>query len=127
MSEALPVPLALHEAAIERLHARDPRTREPVPDDALAAAAAALRTARLAAEQIAATADALRRDPTRTGPAVVVELRRIAPQLSDRAGAALDGAAATLARAATDLEASMAPRPPARPRRWRSPARPGRC
>src|SRR5262245_59444101 len=108
-------PLAAHEAAIERLYASDARTREPVPDAPLDAAAPAMRQARLAGEQLAALVEAVRNDPTRAGPAGLVELRRAGSSIGERAARALDGGAEALRRGITGLQAEMEPRPPASP------------
>jgi hypothetical protein len=108
-------PLAANEAAIARLFPRDPRTGEPIPDATLDGALTAMRSARLAGEQIAALVEAVRRDPTRSGPAGLVELRRAVPSIGERAARALDAGAEQLRRAVSGLEAEMAPKPPASP------------
>ena len=69
----------MHESAVERFHTRDPRSREIIADHALMAASASMRAARQVGEPIAAMVDALHRDPTHTGPAVAMELRRVVP------------------------------------------------
>jgi hypothetical protein len=70
-------PLAANEAAIARLFPRDPRTGEPLPDTNLDGALTAMRSARLAAEQISHLVETIRRDPTRSGAGVIRALHAV--------------------------------------------------
>jgi hypothetical protein len=105
-------PLALHEAGVDRYQPRDPRTQEVILDPDLTAASAAMKIARGAAEQLAAAADALARDPSRTPATAGIELRRLAPVAGERATKALDVAGDRLRRAIVDIGERTAPAGP---------------
>lgn len=110
---SLRVPASLSEAEVERHYARDPTTGEIVGDDEIAMLAAAMASARAAAEQVAALADAAAVDRTRPPEAHTLAIRRAALAAGERGAAALDRARQRAAGVLARLDAeTAAPAPP---------------
>lgn len=108
MTEKLSVPISLDERTIDNFRARNPLTRDLVPDSELDAAANALRTTRGHAEQIHALSETLMKDPTRTPAAAALQLRQTSLKLAEKAAASLDNARAKVTAAITRLETETA-------------------
>lgn len=107
------VPPSLHEAFVDRHQARDPITRELLPDEELRTLSRAMASARLQAEQLSELATAMRADRTRTPEAAAVELRKAALTIGEKAARSLDGARERALRTLRQIEAeTMVPPPP---------------
>lgn len=84
------VPLAIDPIYVDRLQARDPATREIVPDELFRAMSAALSAAHESAAKIIAAADAVSADKTQTPEANAVRIRQTALTLAGKAADKLD-------------------------------------
>lgn len=107
----LKVPLSLDERAIDNFRARDPLSREVVPDSELDAATSALRATRGHAEQIHALSETLMKDPTRTPAAAALQLRQTSLKLAEKAAVSLDNARAKVSATIQQLETETAAPP----------------
>lgn len=109
------VPLSLHEDLIERQYARDPETKAVVEDPALRALAGAVKTARLAVEQVAELHRAVGADKTITPEAAALTVRSAAVKLGEKAAKVLDDARAAALAEMQRVEAETAAPPPGDP------------
>lgn len=102
---------AVHGDNCRRYFARDARTLEAIPDDAIGNLAAALDGARRSAEGIVELQRTLVNDPTRTPAARSVELRRASLAAGERAAKAIDAARSQAETIAKTIGAATAAPP----------------
>jgi hypothetical protein len=85
-------PMIINEALIEKHFARDPITRELVADDVLGEMAAAMKAARVGAEQMAEVHASVSANTSMLPDARTLQIRKTVTTLGERAAARLDGA-----------------------------------
>lgn len=105
-------PLAVDEDLLSKFEIRDPVSGEVIDDAALDALSRGMKTARGAAEQVAAVVDALSADLTQTEAGRSMKAREIALKAGERGAQALDKAREAAAAEIVDIENSMVPEAP---------------